>query len=238
MTGTLVLLAGEPEYQAHETMPTVAAEIADSLGLTLHVRVSDVIEDEPNFPTSTFGDLDVLERASLLIIYTRFRVLADRDMVALQHYLQRRRPLIGLRTSTHAFRFPASSPWQDWNATFGADVLGSPWISHHGHSSSTDVTVLPSAPAALAAGLPTAFHVRSWLYHTRLAGWAQPIMVGTPVDPETPGTPGPVAWCGSPGGRPTFYTSLGHPEDLEQANVRRLLQNAAKWTLTHQQAQP
>lgn len=231
MTARLVLLAGEPEYLAHETMPPLAAELAAELGLDLEVRIPDVIEDEPKFPTSTFGDLTVLADAALLIIYTRFRVLADADMNALQAYLDRRAPLIGLRTSSHAFHFPEPSLWHHWNEWFGASVLGSPWISHHGHSSSTDVEVLPNTPPALTDGLPPDFHVRSWLYHTRLAGWARPIMIGRPVEPELPPTLGPVAWYGTPEGRRTFFTTLGHPEDLVQVPVRRLLLNASRWAL-------
>jgi type 1 glutamine amidotransferase len=110
-------------------------------------------------------------------------------------------------------------------------VLGSPWISHHGHSSSTEVEVLNDAPEALVEGLPGRFRVRSWLYRTELADWCRPILVGSPVDPESEPTPGPVAWYGIPQGRHTFYTSLGHVEDLQLAAVQTLLLNGARWSL-------
>ena len=230
MSGPVVVLAGEPEYLAHQTMPAVAELIATELGVDAVMRTPSVIEDEPTFPTGTFGDLDVLAQASLLVVYTRWRVLGDEDMTALQAYLDRRAPVIGLRTSTHAFRFPAASRWAGYN-DFGRDVLGSPWVSHHGHSSSTEVEVVPDAPSALVAELPARFPVRSWLYRTELADWARPVLNGSPVAPESAAVPGPVAWCGVPEGRPTFTTTLGHPDDLLTAPVRQLLLNAARWSL-------
>jgi uncharacterized protein len=231
MSPRIVVLAGEPEYDAHETMVSVADEFARAVGATVEFRVPDVIEDEPDFPLSTFGDLGVLDDADLLVVYTRFRNLADADMRALERYLAGTRPVIGLRTSTHAFHFPPDSAWAPWNERFGREVLGSPWISHHGHSSSTDVELAPDAPGALTAGLPQRFHARSWLYVVDPAPWATPVLVGEPVAPETDARPGPVAWCGEPNGRRTFYTSLGHPDDLALPPVRRLLSNAVAWAL-------
>jgi type 1 glutamine amidotransferase len=227
----MVVLAGEPEYDSHHTMRGLAEEIADRRGLALDYRTPTVIEDEPEFPESSFGGLDALATADLLVVYTRFRRLPDPEMEALQDYLQHGKAVVGLRTSSHAFSFEPSSRWASWNDGFGRDVLGSPWSSHHGHGSSTDVTVLPDAPAELVAGLPEAFHVRSWLYRTQLEPWCQPVLGGVPVDPESEPTPGPVAWVGVPEGRRTFYTSLGHPEDFDCAPFRALLHNAVAWTL-------
>ncbi|GAA2097112.1 hypothetical protein GCM10009841_09240 [Microlunatus panaciterrae] len=227
----IVVLAGEPEYGAQDSMRPIADLLASALDVSIDYREPSVIADEPDFPESSFGDLSTLSDADLLIIYTRFRRLIDADMVALDSYLQGGGGVVGLRTSTHAFRFEPGSRWYSWNDSFGRDVLGSPWISHHGHSSSTDVAVLDDAPADLVQGLPREFHVRSWLYRTELAGWAHPILSGNPVDPETQPDQGPVAWYGTPQGRRTFYTSLGHVEDLAEDAVRRLLVNAVAWTL-------
>jgi type 1 glutamine amidotransferase len=227
----MVVLAGEPEYDSHRTMRGLSEEIADDLGATLDFRTPTVIEDTPEFPESSFGDLDSLTDADLLMVYTRFRRLPDAEMEALRGYLARGKAVVGLRTSSHAFSFEPGSMWASWNDGFGRDVLGSPWSSHHGHSSSTDVTVHPDAPAELVSGVPPAFHVRSWLYRTELQPWCRPVLYGVPVDPESEPTPGPVAWVGVPEGRRTFYTSLGHPDDFELAAFRTLLRNAAAWTL-------
>jgi len=226
----IVLLAGEPEYEPQLTMPPLLREIADDLGVALEVRTPDVIEDTPEFPRSTFGDLGVLDDAELLVIVTRFRNLADDELDRIAAYLERGGAVIGVRTSSHAFHPDPRSSRAAWAADFGRDVLGSPWIEHHGHSSSTDVTaVRPASP--LLDGVPDAFHARSWLYLVDPAPWAEPILHGVPVDPETDPVPGPVAWYGINDGRRTFYTSLGHPEDVAAAPFRRLLRNASSWAL-------
>jgi type 1 glutamine amidotransferase len=232
MTAKVTVLAGEPEYDSQDSMRAVTARWADQLDVAIDYRTPNILADEPDFAESSFGDLSGLEDSDLLVVYTRFRRLPDAEMSALADYLKTGRGVLGLRTSSHAFLFAEDSPWSGWNDGFGRDVLGSPWSSHHGHSSSTDVSVLPDSPPELVAGLPATFHVRSWLYRTQLEEWCRPILWGEPVDPESPPTPGPVAWYGTTEGRRTFYTSLGHPEDLVTEPVLRLLTNAAGWILT------
>lgn len=231
MTRKMVVLAGEPEYDSQVTMVGLSEEMASALNLTLDLRTPTVLEDTPDFPESSFGDLETLSNTDVLVVYTRFRRLPDTQMEALKGYLEGRKGIIGLRTSTHAFHFDTTSKWASWNDDFGRDVLGSPWTSHHGHSSSTDVTVLSDAPAPLVAGLPTVFRARSWLYRSELEPWCQPLLSGVPVDPESEPTPGPVAWIGKPHSRPTFYTSLGHPDDFQLHAFRTLVRNAVAWVL-------
>lgn len=227
----MVVLAGEPEYDAQVSMDRLSREVAATLDVTLDFRTPSVLADTPDFPESSFGDLEILADADLLMIYTRFRVLPDAEMEALRSFLDRGKGVVGLRTSSHAFHFLAGSPWESWNDGFGRDVLGSPWSSHHGHSSSTDVTVLPDAAHEIVDGLPASFGSRSWLYRTQLQPWCQPVLWGVPVNPESPPTPGPVAWVGTPEGRRTFYTSLGHPDDFALSAFRTLIRNAAAWAL-------
>jgi type 1 glutamine amidotransferase len=231
MRPSVVVLAGEPEYDSQESMRPTADLLASRLDLDVEYRTPSVLADEPDFPVSSFGDLSVLVDAALLVVYTRFRRLPDAEMQALADYLRGTGAVLGLRTSNHAFHFGPESSWSSWNVTFGRDVLGSPWIGHHGHSSSTEVEVLSDVPEALVEGVPDRFRVRSWLYRTELADWCRPILVGSPVDPESEPTPGPVAWYGIPQGRRTFYTSLGHVEDLQLAAVQTLLLNGARWSL-------
>jgi hypothetical protein len=81
-----------------------------------------------------------------MIIFTRFRALPDEQMKYIDDYLKSGKPVIGIRTSTHAFQFrniDFESHYQhygnyhesedEWNGGFGRLVLGEKWISHHGH---------------------------------------------------------------------------------------------------------
>ena len=40
----------------------------------------------------------------------------------------------------------------------------------------------------------------------------------------------PVAWVREKDGRRIFYTSLGHPDDFQDANFLSLIVNAISWT--------
>src|SRR4051794_10757753 len=101
----VVVLAGEGEYESDVTMRAVADRIATvgGGGVDIHYRIPDVLEDQPVFPRSSFGDLTGLADADLLVMYTRFRVLPDAETAAIAEYLERGGSILGLRTSSHAF---------------------------------------------------------------------------------------------------------------------------------------
>ena len=71
----------------------------------------------------------------------RFRELPDAQMKLFVDYLQAGKPVIGLRTSTHAFSYEKNkqSPYakydwrsKEWPGGFGQQVLGETWVNHHG----------------------------------------------------------------------------------------------------------
>ena len=71
----------------------------------------------------------------------RFRELPDADMKYVADYVESGKPIIGIRTSTHAFRYRKNnkSPYarysfnsKEWPGGFGRQVLGDTWVRHHG----------------------------------------------------------------------------------------------------------
>jgi type 1 glutamine amidotransferase len=225
----VVVLAGEGEYESDRTMRPVTDDLRRELEADVVYRTPDVLEDMPAFPRSSFGGLEDLRDADLLVVYTRFRILPDDEMRRIVDFCERGGNVLGLRTSTHAFHYPPESPWFAWNEGFGRDVLGSPWISHHGHSSVTDVTWFSDAGHAILEGIPRGFRSPSWLYRFDLQAGCEPILWGTPVDPEDDPTPSPFAWARERGEQRIVYTNMGHQRDFELDAVRRFLVNAARW---------
>ena len=75
------------------------------------------------------------------------------------------KPIVGFRTSTHAFNYPAGSPHIDLNDGFGRDVFGQKWITHHGHRSTTTVALRAEAGSHPILRGVTPFAAKSWLYH-------------------------------------------------------------------------
>jgi hypothetical protein len=67
----------------------------------------------------------------------RFRSWPDDVMKRFDGVLRAGKPIVALRTSTHAFNgFPKGSAWESWNYNsqggFGKRVLGETWVTHWG----------------------------------------------------------------------------------------------------------
>lgn len=225
----VVVLAGDGEYQSHLTMKPVSERILGLGGIEMDYRTSDVIEDTPLFPQSTFGGLESLADADLLIMYMRFRVLPDDETQAIADYLATGGNVLALRTSNHAFHPILESAWFDWTTNFADDVLGSAWKGHHGHTSTTEITQVADHPILNA--MPSHFSVESWLYTTRPPEDATVLLWGEPINPEGESHPSPVAWVRELGTQRIFYTSVGGQTDLQREEVLQLISNAAEWCL-------
>ena len=226
----VVILAGESEYSSGTVMELFQHDVEGQLGAKATLCVADPLDDVPDFPLSRFAGIEALVDADLLAIYTRFRRLPDDEMEQLEGYLKRGGPVLGLRTSSHAFAFRDGERWQGWNDGFGTDVVGTRWIRHHGHSSRTLVRRAGPDRTGVLDGVPDVFQSRSWLYVVDPSTDKEVLLEGEPIDPETEPQPSPVAWVRTPNRR-VFYTSLGHPDDFGLPTFRRLLVNAARWCL-------
>ncbi len=234
MAKNIVFLLGDPEYQSHITMPKFAKELGRDTGANISVSISSIIPDVPDLPESEFSNLERLADADLMVIYTRFRVLPDRQMGMILSYLDSGRPVVGLKTANHAFRYPEDSPHSEWNLGFGERVLGAPWRTHYGGKYGTEVRTVPSmADSPVLEGVDSTFRVRSWLYHVLpLTELCEPLLIGSTEDPEKDSsTDNPVAWLSSHNGARVFYTSMGHPEDFQVPSFVRLLRNGIAWAL-------
>jgi hypothetical protein len=141
----IVMLAGDDEYFSEEAMPAMARILAQKHGFRCTVLFSTNPEtgainhsEKTNIP-----GLEVLSGADLMVVFTRFRMLKDEQMKHVVDYLDSGRPVMGLRTATHAFAYSSESAssyakysWNNKDAAyeggFGRQVLGETWITHHG----------------------------------------------------------------------------------------------------------
>ena len=144
----IVLVAGDEEYRSEEALPQLAQILSHYHGFTSTVLFAQDPDDpgriDPNNSHHIPG-LESLESADLMVIFTRFRALPDESMSHIQQYLMEGKPVIGIRTATHAFEFnDSTSAWNHWSNSFrdetspwhdgfGRLVLGERWHTHHGH---------------------------------------------------------------------------------------------------------
>ncbi|MBI1247549.1 hypothetical protein GC197_06840 [bacterium] len=134
----IVLISGDEEYRSEECLPMLANILSKHLGFDCTVLFSQNPEDgtiDPNNQKNIPGMAN-LKDADLCIIMTRFRNLPDEDMKYLDDYLKAGKPIIGIRTATHAFSMPKNGTYGNYSFNnaggFGKKVLGETWVSHHG----------------------------------------------------------------------------------------------------------
>lgn len=256
----VVLVSGDEEYRSEEALPQLAKILAKRHGFTCTVLFA-IGEDGTIDPkrVDNIPGLEALDRADLLILATRFRDLPDDQMKHVVDYVESGRPIIGLRTATHAFDLKKHKTYAKytWNGKvsgfeggFGRLVLGETWQSHHGaHGKQSTRGIL----AAGEQGHPILTGIKDgqiWgptdVYGVRLPlpGDSKPLVFGqilTGMNPEDPPLEGPkndpmmpVAWTKTytaANGKTArvFATTMGASQDLESEAVRRLLVNATYW---------
>ncbi len=255
----VVLVSGDEEYRSEEGLPQLGKILAAHHGFTCTVLFAIDPKDGTINPEK--GDnipgLEALDSADLLVILTRFRNLPDDQMKHCVDYIESGKPIVALRTATHAFNIPAGKTYskysfdsKEWDGGFGRQVLGETWISHHGNHKSQ------STRGVIATGMETHPIVRGatdiWgptdVYGVRLPlpADSKPVILGQVLEGMKPGDKPvegklndpmmPVAWIKTYTGAKgktsrIFTTTMGSSTDLESEGLRRLLVNACYWGL-------
>ena len=146
----VVLLSGDQEYRSEEALPQLARILSTSHGFrttVLFAQHADAPGIVNPIPPVEMPGLHYLNDAHLMVIFTRFIALPDEQMQSIDNFLRAGKPVIGIRTATHAFAFQRDepdSPWRHygngyegeefaaWRGGFGRLVLGEQWVAHHG----------------------------------------------------------------------------------------------------------
>ncbi len=257
----IVLVGGDEEYRSEEALPQLGKILAKHHGFKCTVlfaidpKTGEIApEVQDNIP-----GLEALGSADLMILFTRFRDLPDDQMKRVVDYVESGRPIIGMRTATHAFDVKegktfARYGWKDkeWEGGFGRNVLGETWTSHHGsHGKQSTRGVI----AEVARGHPIVRGVKDgdiWgptdVYGVRLPlpGDSKPLVLGQvlegmkatnrPVEGKVNDPMMPIAWVKTYTGADgkaarVFTTTMGASQDLESEGLRRLLVNACYWAV-------
>ena len=200
----VVLVGGDEEYRSEESLPQLGKILSQRHGFKCTVLFAidpktgeinpDVVDNIPG--------LEALKTADLMVIATRFRNLPDDQMKHIVAYLDAGKPVVGLRTATHAFNIPdpkatyAKYGWtyegKDYERGFGRQVLGETWVAHHGKHKvqSARGIVAPGAKGhPIARGL-TDTNVWGpadvYTVNLPLPGDSQPVVLGQVLDGMKP----------------------------------------------------
>ena len=257
----IVLVAGDDEYRSEESMPMLAKILSSRFGFKTTVLFpiepssGDVV---PNYQNNLPG-LEQLETADLLILLIRFRELPDEQAHHLERYLLAGKPIIGLRTSTHAFAYQKNkaskfAKW-DWMSTvpgweqgFGKRIFGETWINHHGvHGKEGTRAVVDGvkqrANHPILRGVKDIWGPSDVYGIKNLPADAEVLVYGQSTAGMNDQAPliweksiMPLAWTkpyqleGGKSGM-AFASTMGASLDFQSADLRRLVLNASFWLL-------
>ena len=225
----IVMLVGEREYDTNRSLPRFAKQ---HLYRDYKVTFVHAAEDDPH----AFPEIELLDSADLLLISVRRRTLADNQLNIVKRFVGQGKPVVGIRTASHAFALRDGQPqaghavWPE----FDSQILGGNYQGHHGNKEDADEKTYvwkTDSDSPLVADWPADEKVTtSWLYKTSpLKPGAEVLLMGR-VSERMPHEP--VAWTFiHTGGGRSFYTSLGHPDDFANEAFQEMLSKAIYWAL-------
>ncbi|MBL98430.1 MAG: hypothetical protein CMM06_01950 [Rhodopirellula sp.] len=260
----IVFVSGDDEYRSEEALPLLAKIMAEHHGFKCTVLFAiDPATGAitPSHQTNIPG-LEALEDADLAVFLLRFRNLPDDQMKYIADYTNSGKPIIGMRTSTHAFNIPGDRKYHEYSFNYngeykkgwGRQVLGETWINHHGHhgrESTGGVPVKGKEGHPILRGCKDIWGDTDVYGVTKLEGDSDPILLGAVLDGMTPDAKPvegkknepmmPVAWVksykGTSGKTSTvFNTTMGAATDLVSEGTRRMLVNSMFWCLEMEDA--
>jgi len=202
-------ISGAREYKSEESLKKFIPWLEKHHDVKCTVSWGhDGIDKLPN--------LEVLADADVMFVFARRMKLVEPQMKLIRAHWQKGKPIIGIRTASHAFQ-------KADNDVFDRQVMGG---NYKGHFSNEPVEV-----SHLIKGHPVLDGVKAFpsgkLYK------AGPLAKGTTVLQQGDiGTDRQnVTWVNTWKGGRTFYTSLGIPKDFKNKDFKQMLVNAIYWTV-------
>ena len=243
---TIVLVAGDEEYRTEESMPMLAKILSQKHGFECKVlfpwdKSGKYID--PNNQQGVRG-WHHLKGADLMLIGTRFRRPTPEEAKHVTDFLNAGKPIIGIRTSTHAFTGSGSFGDKISYGQFGPLVMGEGWVSHHGRhkvEGARGIIEAKNAAHPILKGVTDVFGPSDVYGIKRLTDKDTILMRGAVTATMAPDSSfvdakndpmQPLAWLHpytAPNGKvgTTFCTTMGASVDLVSEDLRRMIVNAA-----------
>ena len=211
----IVFVVGDEEYRSEDSMPQLAKILAVHHGFKCTVLFA-INEETGEIDPKTLDNipgLEALKTADMMVMFLRFRELPDEQMKYIVDYTNSGKPIIGLRTSTHAFLYRKNreSPYfkygsgtRQFKGGFGRQVLGETWIAHHGaHGSESTRGVIAEGKKdhPIVRGCQDIWGTTDVYKVKTLSGDSDPVVMGRVLKGMTPDSAAnmdkeqmPIAW--------------------------------------------
>ena len=254
----IVFIASDHEYRGEETCPAIARILAKRYGFKCTVLFGLDNDGHIKPGSSNVPGIEALDKADMMFLFLRFLRPNDEWMKHFDAYLDRGGPVLGLRTTTHAFNglkggykyynFNSRSKDYDWG--FGRQVLGETWrpregAGHYGsnHRYSTRMFTVPEQKDHPVMRGVKDMHAMAGAYSavpiegSIILGKNQVLDSMKPDGKPLPNKPpSPSIWVRqykSTSGKEgrVFCSTQGASEDIVSEGVRRCIINGVFWCM-------
>ena len=241
----VAFVTAEGEYKANQRLPEFAHELLLGENVNCEFALGKPIMDGEG--RHNIENLQILNDADLAVFFLRRRALEYDKMDLIRDYVKSGKPIMGIRTASHAFDARKPIPRKGGAITmadgsvsevlvqwpeFDRDILGGNYQGHYGQQDEgTRVSVIPGMEDhILLHGFPVEGYSSSGtLYRNRplRSPYAQVLLMGAIPDQDAE----PVFWINDNGKNKVIYTSLGHWDDWEEEGFRKLMTNSINYLL-------
>jgi len=243
----VAFIIAENEYRANQTLPEFAHELLLTKGVSCEFALGKPVYTGEGI--HNIENLKILTDADLAVIQVRRRALPSPGMALLRQYVSSGKPVLGLRTASHAFALNKPLPATGSQASagkgkdiysleqwpeFDRDILGGNYQDHYGAlKTGINYSVVPGMEShPLFKGINTDDFTGPVaplysLYKNRPLRSPDVQVLLTGKIPDKPDEP--VLWINNRRNGKTIYTSMGHWEDWNMEQFRKIMFNAVDY---------
>jgi putative membrane-bound dehydrogenase-like protein len=203
------LVSGSLEYKSDESLAAFQKYLEANYPVECTRAFRKTDDDLPG--------LENLETCDVMLLYTRRLTIKGEQLERVKKYCKSGKPIVALRTASHAF--------QNWLA-LDKEVLGGNYQGHYGAGPVADIGIVEAAKSHPILKGVQPFKSAGSLYKNTGVSKDVTLLLNGSIPKHTE----PVAWTRVHNGGRVFYTSLGHPQDFQDEQFRRLVVNALYWT--------
>lgn len=254
----ILFIASDHEYRGEETCPAIARIMAKRYGFKCTVLFGQTEDGYIKPGSSLIPGIEAIDNADMLFVFMRYLHPDDAWMEKFEGYLKQGGPILGLRTTTHAFNglqgkyayHNCNCDDEDFVGGFGRQILGETWnpklgAGHYGrnHKFATAMHVVPEQESHPVMRGVKEMHAMAGAYSARPMPNSTILATNRVLESMEVGAkpldgkePQPAAWVrnysfkGGKEGR-AFCSTQGASEDILSEGVRRMIVNATLWCM-------
>jgi nicotinamidase-related amidase len=232
----IAFITAENEYNSNLTLPKFAHELLLKQGVNCEFAIGKPTDDGDD--RHNIENLQILEDADLAVFFVRRRGLEPGKMALIKNYINSGKPVLGIRTASHAFdpqikaelsnAFVAGlAKWPE----FDKEILGGNYKGHFSNNMITTISVVPGMenhPLLKNVSLNN-FTSSDGIYRNQslASEKAQVILFGTITDQPSQ----PLLWINNTGKNEVIYTSMGSVSNWQNENFSQIMKNSVAYLL-------